>query len=159
MKKLENIISAIKEQNLKYGDQLPSPASTEEINDLERKTTQIFQVELPEAYKGILSQTNGIDNDGVMLYGTKTLPIEGYQDRFISGLMAANEEWKEFAGYLFYAESDMYLFVQSLSDKSFSYRSRERFEDVIFSTEDNELFFEIILNLSLGENSEEEYSN
>ena len=63
-----------------------------------------------------------------------------------------------FVGYLLYAESDMYLFVQSLSDKSFSYRSRARFEDVIFSTNDNELFFEIILKLALGENIEEEYS-
>ncbi|WP_029288209.1 YrhA family protein [Pedobacter sp. R20-19] len=159
MKKLENIISAIKEQHLKYGDQLQSPATTEEINDLESKIRQMFKVELAEAYKKILTQTNGIDNDGIVLYGTKTLPVEGYQNRFVYGLIEANEEWHDFVDYLFYAESEMYLFVQSLSDESFSYRSRERFEDVIFSTDDNELFFEIILKLALGENIEEEYSN
>lgn len=53
----------------------------------------------------------------------------------------------------------MYLFVQSLEDKSFSYRPRDSFDHVIYSTTNDKLFFEIILKLALGENIEEEYSN
>lgn len=159
MKNLENLITKIREQNHKYGDELQQPASSEELDSLERQVNQVFSVNLPPAYIYLLLQTDGLDNDGIVLYSSKKSLIQGYSDRYIPGLLEANEDWQDFSGYLFYADSDMYLFVQSMTDKTFSYRSRERFDEVIFSTMDDVLFFEIILKLALGENIEEEYSN
>jgi len=91
------------------------------------------------------------------VYGSKKSLIEGYPDRHIPGLMDANEDWQYFSGFIFYADSDLYLFVQSLSEKTFSYRARDDFDRAIFTTASDGLFFEIILRLALGENIEEIY--
>lgn len=146
MEKINLLLDRIEKQNLSYGDKIQPPARSRSIEYLENVVVQKFKIQLSATYKEILLKTDGIDNDGVVLYSSEKSLIVGYKDRYIDGFIEANEEWqsnKNFADYLFYADSDMYLFVQSLNDKTFSYRPRDRFEDIVFSTGDENLFLKL----------------
>jgi hypothetical protein len=53
----------------------------------------------------------------------------------------------------------MYLFVQSLENSLYSFRVRDNFETVILTTDNDELFFQIILECALGEDIETKYTD
>lgn len=160
MKNVEILTEKLKQEINDLGGSLYPMVPFNELKHLVDHIKVKYDIDLPDGYKKILGIMDGFNFDGVFLYrGNVTA---NYNSKNLQNILESNEEWQSNEGFdehLFYADSDMYLFVQSLSDKSFSYRSRERFEDVIFATKDNELFFEIILKLALGENIEEEYSN
>ena len=121
---------------------------------------QTFKFNIPSVFVNILEITNGIDNNGTVLYATERTLINGYEDRYIDGLLEANEEWHtstDFAAYIFYADSEQYLFVQNIQTKLFSFHPRDDFERMLFSTTDEELFFQIILECALGQDIESNY--
>lgn len=160
MEIIESLIERIREQNLKYGDQIQLPASTLDIENLQSLFTKLFRFEIPITFANILKITNGVDNDGTAMYAASRELISGYDDRYIDGIIEANEEWhtsKDFAEYVFYADSEQYLFVQNLQTKLFSFHPRDRFETTLFETTDEELFFQIILECALGEDVESKY--
>lgn len=161
MEKIKQLIEKIRHQNEKYGDTMQPPVSFDEIKILKEQVSKKYNVELSETYTYILSITNGIDNDGTIIYSTSKNLISGYDDRYISGILDANDDWHKnsnFAQYIFYADSEIYLFVQSLEDNLFSYRYRDDFDTIIYSTTDDKEFFEIILKCALGEDVESIYT-
>lgn len=61
-----------------------------------------------DLYVHILKITNGIDNDGVIIYAAATNELSGYPDRKIEGVLEANVIWHEDPlkrNFLYYAES------------------------------------------------------
>lgn len=161
MKTIDELLIAVKTQNEKYGDLLQTGASQSQCLQLAEKVKEEFNLNISEVYTYILQYTNGFDNDGVVLYSTEKSLLNGYDDRYIDGLLEANESWHRNAGmkdFLFYAESELYLFVQSLENSSLSYRPRDDFDTIIYTAENDKEFFKIIIKLALGENIEEEYS-
>ncbi|MBD8082515.1 YrhA family protein [Chryseobacterium caseinilyticum] len=129
---------------MKYGDEIHLPASVLDIENLQSVFTKIFKLDLPTTFANILKITNGSDNNGTVMYSASRILISGYDDRYIDGIIEANEEWHtntDFAKYVFYADSEQYLFVQNLQTKLFSFHPRDRFETTLFETTDEELFF------------------
>lgn len=162
MKIIDALLSALKMQSEKYGDLLQTGASEAQCLQLMEKIKKEFNIDISEVYTCILSYTNGFDHDGVVLYSLEKSLLNGYDDRYIDGIAEANESWHrniEMRDFLFYAESELYLFVQSLEDSSLSYRPRDDFNTIIYVIENDEEFFELIIRLALGENIEEKYAD
>lgn len=162
MKTIDELLNALKTQNEKYGDLLQTAASQDQCLQLSKRVKDEFNLSISEVYIYLLQYTNGFDNDGVVLYSTEKSLINGYDDRYIDGILEANKSWHrntEMKDFLFYAESEQYLFVQSLENSSLSYRPRDDFDTIIYKAKNDKEFFEIIIKLALGENIEEEYSD
>ena len=82
--------------------------------------------------------------------------IQGYPDRYLGGLVEENENWHgfddDFSKYLFYADSDLYLFGQSIENNLFTCYAKESFGDyLIFETGNDREFFEKIFRLAIDD--------
>lgn len=142
-----------KQDHLRY---MQYPANKEEVYQLFRSVQKQYNTELSPVYRSILLLTNGFNENGVILYGTKTCLIEGYKkDMHIEGFLEANENWKhniDFANHIVYAESDTYLFAQSSKTNLYSCHAQGDFEDsFLWETPNDNLFFETILKLSVDD--------
>jgi hypothetical protein len=94
----------------KYDEQMQPPASQGEIDDLIKAARINFKATLPDGYLNFLRVRNGLDFDGLVIYGTKTQLAVGYDDRSIEGFVEANEIWyenEEQKRFLFFGDSDI----------------------------------------------------
>ncbi len=153
-KEIKFLIEQLREISEQYGDSLQKSASNKNIEHLNNTIKEMFKIELSPVYQSILLKINGFNENGVFLYGSETNLIQGYSDRYLDGILEANEIWHEnddFSNYLFYAESDLYLFVQSFKNKLYSCHARDSFDDPIFETNDDYEFFEKIFRLAIDD--------
>ncbi len=158
---MDKLMKELELQNAKYGDKIQTPANKKQVEQLQNSILSLYGIELSQTYIDILLQTNGFDNNGVVLYATEDSLLQGYDDRHIDGFVKANRMWHSdpvFEGYLFYAETETFLCVQSMCDKTFSVRDRDNFSEIIFTTSNPTLFFELILQLALGKDVLDIYS-
>ena len=101
---LQNIV----EQARSYGDTMQSPCSLVQLQNFRIRAKKELQIEIPEEYVDFLRLHNGLDWNGLTLYASETVLIEGYTDRFILGCVEANllrrdyDKWKHF---LIFAET------------------------------------------------------
>ncbi|MBB1150795.1 hypothetical protein H4K35_11830 [Myroides sp. NP-2] len=160
MKKINELINDLVKVKNKYNEVIQPSVSNKQLGELDKLFTEQFSVNLSEIYKNILQITNGFNENGVFLYGSETALIIGYDDVFLSGIIDSNLNWhtnEDFAKFIFYADSDLYLFVQEIETKVFSFRPRDNFDEVLLETTDDELFFQIILECALEGGIEEKY--
>jgi hypothetical protein len=155
-KNLKSLITRLGEVRKKYGSSLQKPTTIEDIERLINAVNEKFGTQLSLVYQRILLITNGFNENGVYLYGSKTALIEGSSDLYLEGLIEANMTWHEsyngFSNHLFYAESDIYLFCQSLENKIFTCHSKDSFGDyLVFETVDENEFFEKIFKLAIDD--------
>ncbi|GHT59716.1 hypothetical protein AGMMS50239_07010 [Bacteroidia bacterium] len=156
MSKLNLLLKELKQQKLELGYEINLPVSESCLNDTIKKIESLYRLELAKSFRRILKFCDGINFNGVFLYKC------GSTYKTLQNILEANDGWhtyNDFSGHFFYAESDLYLFVQSIETGLFSYRPRDNFETVIFSTENDNLFFQIILECALGEDIESKYAN
>jgi hypothetical protein len=154
MEIIKSLIKQLREVKEQYGDSLQTSATNANVEGLSNAVMEKFQIEPSPVYKSILLKTNGFNENGVFLYGSKTDLIQGYSDRDLAGILEANEIWHEtddFADYLFYAESDLYVFVQSFESKTYLCYARDSFDDPVFETDDDIEFFENIFRLAVDD--------
>ena len=154
--KLRLLIEKLREVREEYGKFLQKPATKEDVERLNNAVKEKFKIELSPVYQSILLKTNGFNENGVFFYGTETALLQGYSDRYLGGLIETNETWYEsydsFTNHLFYADSDLYLFGQSLESKLFTCYTRESFgENLIFETNNDNEFFEKIFRLAVDD--------
>jgi hypothetical protein len=98
-----------------------------------------FGAALPDAYADLLRREDGVDVDGLVLYGSWQSPDSRGPGGFWQGLVATNELWRDVPGredYLVLGDSDLYLFTVDLDGGAPVLRDRvtaepvERFPDV-----------------------------
>ncbi len=157
MKNIKYLLELLKIETEKYKEFLQEPLQEEELQFLKYKFEKTMYNKLDEYYLNILSITNGIDNDGVVLYASETKEIKGYNDRFIEGIIEANNIWHEDIykkNLIFYAESELYLFYQNTFNNVFYCVYRDDFSNIVFETKNANIFFQKIISLSLGNDIE-----
>lgn len=149
MRDIQQLILKIIEINSEFGELSRSPLPEQNILELRNKIKKIYGRKLSQTYIEILRLTNGVNFNGVFLYGSDDNPS--------MDIVKCNEDWhnlEEFQDYFFYADSDMYLFVED-EEEVYTIRGRDDFQTIIFETIDDKLFFEKILQCSLGIDIEE----
>lgn len=86
---------------------LPSPATSNQINNFIEDTNTALQLKLPDDYIGFLKKCDGIEFDGYIIYGTNNF-LENQADcEYIS------------KKYFIFAEYDIGWFCMKKSDGSF----------------------------------------
>jgi hypothetical protein len=104
----------------------------------------LFGAELPDAYADLLRREDGVDVDGLVLYGSWQSPDARGPGGFWQGLVATNLLWREgpgHEGYLVLGDSDLYLLTVGLDGGGPVLRDRvtgeptDRFPDVATAIE------------------------
>ncbi|HDX9630375.1 TPA: SMI1/KNR4 family protein [Bacillus cereus] len=101
---------------------LNTPATDTEVQRLREHVKEKFNVDLPREYEEFLKTVNGLDFDGLVLYGVDSSLLETKKDEHICGFIDTNEIWyeNEFQKeYLFLGDSNIAWFCKNLSDGTY----------------------------------------
>ncbi len=90
-----------------------------ELEDFIKRVTKDLNIVLDKGYLEFLSFTNGLDYDGLVIYGT-----ERYQDEnvIMEGFVEANQEYRQelaLADYIFYGDENTTRQVFNIKTKRF----------------------------------------
>ncbi|WP_242220621.1 YrhA family protein [Bacillus cereus group sp. BfR-BA-01380] len=105
-----------------FNDKLNTSATENEVQRLREHVKENFSIELPIEYEEFLKTVNGLDFNGLVLYGVDPSLLETERDEQICGLIEMNEIWyeNEFQKeYLFLGDSNIAWFCKSLSDGTY----------------------------------------
>lgn len=97
-----NYLSKISALTKKYGGTMQAPASAVQLEKFVGDAKSRLRVSIPIEYIDFLQVNNGLDWNGVSIYATEAMPIQGYSDRRIMGCVEANlarrevPNWKRF---------------------------------------------------------------
>ncbi len=94
-------------------------AENNELEDFVKRVTKNLNFALDKGYLDFLSFTNGLDYDGLVIYG-----INRYQDEnvFIEGFVEANQEYRQelaLLDYIFYGDENTTRQVFNIKTKRF----------------------------------------
>ncbi|UTL74486.1 YrhA family protein [Bacillus halotolerans] len=105
-----NLLEEIRKTEAKYGDELNSPVIDQEIRNFEEAVLGKFPVnEIPLEYKKFLQTVNGLDFNGLVIYGLDQELLREENDEEVYGFIETNEQWHENdeqIKYLFFGDSD-----------------------------------------------------
>lgn len=152
MKSILALIEKINSIKKEIGYKVEAPISDLELSKLIDEFNNKYGFAPSKVYLQILALSNGINFNGTFFYGVTESNNLDFMD--------SNLNWEsdfEFKKFIFYADSEQYLFVQNIQSKLYSFHSRDNFESMLFSTTDEALFFQIILECALGEDIESKY--
>ncbi|WP_316274375.1 YrhA family protein [Bacillus halotolerans] len=105
-----NLLEEIRKTEAKYGDELNSPVTDQEIRNFEEAVLGKFPVnEIPLEYKKFLQTVNGLDFNGLVIYGLDQELQREENNEEVYGFIETNEQWHENdeqKKYLFFGDSD-----------------------------------------------------
>ncbi|MDG0767195.1 YrhA family protein [Bacillus halotolerans] len=105
-----NLLEEIRKTEAKYGDELNSPVTDQEIRNFEEAVLGKFPVnEIPLEYKKFLQTVNELDFNGLVIYGLDQELLREENDEEVYGFIETNEQWHENdeqIKYLFFGDSD-----------------------------------------------------
>lgn len=123
------------------------PASDVDIQIMISELSRLGNVkDLPDAYIQLLKMMNGLEWNGLIIYSTKTMPLEDTEDELL-GLVEANEIWRDYEDhkrYLFFGDADISLYCQDLKTNEF--KELDRSSDTVIQVFGS---FESMLNAAL----------
>lgn len=115
---LERII----QEEEKYGQKINSGISEEEVKLFIKEVKNELNITLPEDYIKILRVVNGIEFNGMILYGVDEPLLKEVPNRHINGLINCNQVWYENEWqkqYLFLGEGSISWYVYDLKTKKY----------------------------------------
>ncbi|PEB52245.1 SMI1/KNR4 family protein [Bacillus pseudomycoides] len=118
----KNLILEIGKIENSFNDKLNTPATNTEVHKLRERVKKSFNVDLPSEYEEFLKTVNGLDFNGLVIYGVDLSLLEAERDEQICGLIDTNEIWYENEWqkiYLFLGDSNIAWFCKNLSDGTY----------------------------------------
>ncbi|MGV3290083.1 YrhA family protein [Bacillus wiedmannii] len=118
----KNLVLEIKKIEKSFNDKLNTPATDSEVQKLRERMKENFNVDLPSEYEEFLKTVNGLDFNGLVLYGVDSYLLDTERDESICGLIETNAIWyeNEFQKeYLFLGDSDIAWFCKKLSEGTY----------------------------------------
>jgi hypothetical protein len=103
------------------------------IAAVRERLRSLFGATSPNAYADLLRREDGVDVDGLVLYGSWQSPDARGPGGFWQGLVAANTLWRDVPGrgdYLVLGDSDLYLLTVDLDGGAPVLRDRVTAEPV-----------------------------
>ncbi len=113
------MLTTIAERVQFYGESLPPPCSAERLKILQRRAKQELGCDIPDQYCRFLTKANGLDWNGLVVYASERMPIEGYSDRFIEGFVEGNLDYRDhepMRDYMVFADDGVALFTCRISN-------------------------------------------
>ncbi|MED3648088.1 YrhA family protein [Halalkalibacterium halodurans] len=121
MPKWKDLLMEIEKIEKKYGDSLRNPASDTEIQKMNLNIRQqLGNIALPTSYIDFLKKVNGLDFNGLVIYGVDKVLLDKEVEEDIHGFIETNEiwyknEWQE--QYVFLGDSDIALYCYDLKER------------------------------------------
>ncbi|MDZ5606197.1 YrhA family protein [Bacillus pseudomycoides] len=118
----KSLIVEIEKIEKSFHSKLNTPATDTEVQRLREDVKAKFNVDLPSEYEEFLKTVNGLDFNGLVIYGVDPSLLETERDEPICGLIDTNEIWyeNEFQKeYLFLGDSNIAWFSKNLSDGTY----------------------------------------
>ncbi|MBJ8107568.1 MULTISPECIES: YrhA family protein [Bacillus cereus group] len=118
----KNLILEIEKIEKSFNDKLNTPATDTEVHRLRKHVKEKFNVDLPSEFEEFIKNVNGLDFNGLVIYGVDPSLLDTERDELISGLIDTNEIWyeNEFQKeYLFFGDSNIAWFCKNLSDGTY----------------------------------------
>ncbi len=115
------------------GEPVQPGADEAAIAAVRERLRSLFGATLPDAYADLLRRADGVDVDGLVLYGSWQSPDARGPGGFWQGLVAANLLWRDVPGledYLVLGDSDLYLLTVDLDGGAPLLRDRVSAEPV-----------------------------
>ena len=115
---LEEII----QEEKKYGGEINSGISEEEVTLFIKEVEDELNITLPEDYIKILRVVNGIEFNGFILYGVDETILKEVPNQHVNGLIDCNKVWYENEWqkqYLFLGEGSISWYVYDLKEKKY----------------------------------------
>ncbi|WP_312756125.1 YrhA family protein [Rummeliibacillus suwonensis] len=110
MPQWKDLLTKIEKIEKKYGSSLRNPASYTEIKKMNHNIQwKLGNIVLPESYIEFLRRINGLDFNGLVIYGVDEVLLDKEVDEDIHGFIETNELWHENdwqKRYLFFGDSD-----------------------------------------------------
>lgn len=91
--KMEDVLDAVRADQINAGENVQPPLSAPEIEAATQQAKRQSAIEIPEDFLEFLSRANGIDYNGVVIYGGTQSPEQPGPGGFWQGLSAANVMW------------------------------------------------------------------
>ena len=91
----KNLILEIEKIEKSFNDKLNTPVTDSEVQKLRERMKESFNVDLPSEYEEFLKTVNGLDFNGLVLYGVDSYLLDTERDESICGLIETNEIWYE----------------------------------------------------------------
>ncbi len=135
-----------------YGEELNSGVSDKEADKFKKAVKKKFKMTLPDAYLEMLKTINGLEYNGVILYGVDQELLKQAPVRHVNGLIENNENWQEDEWdkpYLFLGERDISFYVFD-TDGGKYYELDNPSGDVTEEFEDFETMFDSMLESMLS---------
>ncbi|EJR95549.1 YrhA family protein [Bacillus cereus] len=118
----KNLILEIEKIEKSFNDKLNTPATDTEVHRLRKHIKEKFNVDLPSEYEEFLKTVNGLDFNGLVIYGVDPSLLDTERDEQICGFIDTNEIWyeNEFQKeYLFFGVSNIAWFCKNLSEGTY----------------------------------------
>jgi hypothetical protein len=110
MPQWKDLLKEVEKIEVKYGSTLKKPAlDTEIIKLIETIQDNLGHIVLPESYIEFLKRMNGLDFNGLVIYGVDEVLLDREMDEEVHGFIETNEIWYENdwqKKYVFFGDSD-----------------------------------------------------
>ncbi|MBM7645660.1 hypothetical protein JOD45_001878 [Scopulibacillus daqui] len=114
MSKWKDLLKEIEKIEEEFESSLRHPASDSEIIKMNQNIQQKFgTIVLPDSYTEFLKIVNGLDFNGLVIYGVDKSLLDKDVDEEINGFIETNEIWYENEWqkrYVFFGDSDVALY-------------------------------------------------
>jgi hypothetical protein len=115
---MEAVIEQVRSDQEKYGEASQGPATPDAVARAREAVQARFGATLPADFAAFLERANGVDYNGVVIYGANQSEAAPGPNGFWQGVVAANAAWRDGPGheeYLVLGETDMDLLTVDLS--------------------------------------------
>ncbi|MDM5333676.1 YrhA family protein [Ureibacillus composti] len=120
MPQWEDMLIEIEKIEERYGSSLRNPASDTEIVKMKQVIQQkLGNIVLPKSYLNLLKKINGLDFNGLIVYGVDKVLLEQEVDEDLHGFIETNELWHENdwqKQYVFFGDSDTAWYCYDLQE-------------------------------------------
>ena len=88
---IDELLKVIRDEAAEFDEQLPGPATQQQVDELRTRARKELGIELPEGYVKFLLRHNGIHWDGMSVYGTEPRRIRDEDSEYnLGGLIEEN---------------------------------------------------------------------
>lgn len=122
-----DLLLQIEQIEKRYSGGLKPPAACIDIDNLKKRVREKFSVNLPEQYIRFLRTNNGLDFNGLKIYGVDSSLLENAPSDAIYGFIETNEVWYENIDqkqYLFFGDDDISWYCLNISKGTYEIRDK-----------------------------------
>jgi hypothetical protein len=91
----QQLLDRVAEEQRRFGSEPQPPATEDQLQRVVEDGSKELRAELPDDYLQFLQLTNGLDWNGVVIYGAGRNPIAAHPDRSISDIVEMNRNYRD----------------------------------------------------------------